>query len=484
MSYVKSISETNNKSQEHKKELIMDLFCDEDCAPCGTCIGVDDNSDGPSFTFTPDQEKTIQDFIEFMRSDKKYMVIQGAAGSGKTTIIRYIIDTANTYFFETDGMYSEYETILAATTNQAVVVLSNLADRDAATIHSILGLRVINDFSTGETRLGFKKDAERKYDSLMIIDEGSMINDELMRIIDQQTIDCKIIIIGDQYQLAPVNYNISTMEKLLPNKNITRSEMNKIMRNSGVIMETGAMFRDTVEKLNKLNILSDDAVQNAFNPIPIGEAIQRLDKAAYVALIEDEFTSPDFSLDKAKIVAWTNDKVLQYNRFIRQKQGFHEMFEAGEVVFTNNPIITRKMHKPVDSAVYITDVSKRYLMKNKFPDFDIWGYDVEINDSHVAFFPEDQMQTKLYLKTLAGLKQWRRFFEVKNEWLDLRTPYASTVHKAQGSGYDTVFIDLEDIGKCDSATDVARMLYVSISRAKKQVYLYGELPPKYRGEKI
>ena len=91
---------------------------------------------------------------------------------------------------------------------------------------------------------------------------------------------------------------------------------------------------------------------------------------------------------------------------------------------------------------------------------------------------------KLLLKNIAkeakvNPKKWPLYFQYKDEWLDLRPAYASTVHKAQGSTYTTVFMDLSDIGKCNIASDVARMLYVSISRASKQVYLYGDLPSKY-----
>ncbi len=56
-----------------------------------------------------------------------------------------------------------------------------------------------------------------------------------------------------------------------------------------------------------------------------------------------------------------------------------------------------------------------------------------------------------------------------------------SIHKSQGSEYDTVFVDLTNIGKCRVPSDVARMCYVSITRASKQVILYGSLPPKYCG---
>ncbi len=67
---------------------------------------------------------------------------------------------------------------------------------------------------------------------------------------------------------------------------------------------------------------------------------------------------------------------------------------------------------------------------------------------------------------------------------DLRPGYASTVHKAQGASVDDVYIDLSDVGTNGNSEEVARLLYVAISRARKNVYLYGNLPEVYGGRII
>ena len=45
----------------------------------------------------------------------------------------------------------------------------------------------------------------------------------------------------------------------------------------------------------------------------------------------------------------------------------------------------------------------------------------------------------------------------------------------------TVFIDLDNIGSCNNPDQVARMLYVAISRARNRIFLFGKLPAKYGG---
>jgi hypothetical protein len=76
---------------------------------------------------------------------------------------------------------------------------------------------------------------------------------------------------------------------------------------------------------------------------------------------------------------------------------------------------------------------------------------------------------------------WVDYYHLKNNFPDLRQRDAATTHKAQGSTYDTVFIDLSDISTCHQPNTVARMLYVAFSRARTRVFLYGQLAPKYGG---
>jgi len=93
----------------------------------------------------------------------------------------------------------------------------------------------------------------------------------------------------------------------------------------------------------------------------------------------------------------------------------------------------------------------------------------------------DSAELKEKLKVLSKQKDWHNYYTVKEFFADLRPPHASTVHKSQGSTYKKVFIDLVDIGANHVSEEVARMLYVAITRASEEVILYGDLPYKYQG---
>ena len=83
------------------------------------------------------------------------------------------------------------------------------------------------------------------------------------------------------------------------------------------------------------------------------------------------------------------------------------------------------------------------------------------------------------MKYYSSRKQWDRYFKLKGNFPDLRSVAASTTHKAQGSTYDTVIVDLADIGTCTNMEQTARMAYVALSRPKHRIFIRGQLPARY-----
>ncbi len=416
--------------------------------------------------YTDDQLKTIDIFIEFLAvPDQKFMVIQGAAGSGKSTLIKYMAKMAEKHKAMSALLMGKHKSdvgfnlVLAATTNPASAVLQNFTQTPAGTIHSHLGLVVRNDFTTGKKFLQLKKNAEPITDSLIIIDEASMIDSALFEMIDKQTINCKIVMIGDQYQLAPVSQTETVMETLT----CPKATMNKIMRNSGIIMKTGSQYRSSVEN-------------GLFIPMPTGhQELCMVNGATFKEKMEAAYMN-DYDAKAVKVIAWTNKRVQAYSDHIRTAKGYPKRFQTGEQVITNKPILIKGHHISVDSNVTITRMGQTSVTT-----MGVIGRMVEIDGCTTSFLPDSSEAERVLLKNLSKKKNWTDYFDVKDNWLDLRLPYACTVHKSQGNTYDTVFIDLSDIGKCKIPSDVARLLYVAISRARKQVYLYGKLPVKYGG---
>jgi superfamily I DNA/RNA helicase len=192
-------------------------------------------------------------------------------------------------------------------------------------------------------------------------------------------------------------------------------------------------------------------------------------------LVDQAYANPKWTPATSRILAWTNERVQEYNLYVRKLLKLPERFQVGEIVVTNEFIKSpTSFTRSVDSEVEITSIHPE-----KTDMYGVPGYLIEIDNAYVSFMPENFKEAKQLMKELAAKKEWKRYFEIKETWFDLRAIYASSIHKAQGSTYDTVFLDLTDIGKNWQANDVARLMYVGITRAAKKVVCYGFLPDRY-----
>ena len=419
------------------------------------------------FELTDEQKNVTRTFIKFLADPKeKYMFIQGAAGVGKTTMVKHMLESINkkykllkTLLCE-DPEKQDFQVVLSATTNKAAATLSEIVgDHDVRTVHSVLGLSIRKDFRTGQEYLTKNNRWAPLLNTILIIDEGSMLDSVTMSFL-AETLGptSKAVIIGDIYQLAPVNESYTAMESML--HKYPTAVLDKVLRHSGPILEAATAFREVVKT-------------GRFQDILLSDKVIYVDGSEFHDEVKAAFLHPEYSPDKAKILAWSNRRVQAYNQHMRKLKNQPELLQKGEYVVTNNPIIEKGSIIPTDSTVFISS----------------------LDEEEKAFLPNDYKDAKRLLRALkkeaqaaSGRDQerqrrqlWSRYFEIKDTWLDLRPSYASTVHKAQGNTFDEVFIDLWDIGSCNLPMDVARMLYVAISRARHRVVLTGELPLKYRG---
>lgn len=404
-----------------------------------------------------DQKKTKSMFIDFLVDDNKYMVIQGSAGCGKTTLVKHLIEVTEKQqemITLIDKEAVPFTVELTAVTNAAAAVLQALTERQATTIHTFLGLVLKNNYKTGHTNLVLKKNSPVISNSIIFIDEASMINNELFEFIASQTQNCKIILIGDQYQLPPVKEKSTVMERL----DCPKAILTRVMRHTGTIEAVGASFKEAVKT-------------GKFGPIKLdGVAIEKTDEEGFAQKIREAFTDENYTSQAARVLSWTNSKVLQYSAFVRETKGLPATIQEGERVMTNNSIMIDQYGLPANSYLQITQLGRQF--KNTGG---VLGRRAEINGKVSGFLPNNYSDTQALLKAMARKKEWADYFSVKNTWLDLRFPYSSTVHKAQGDSFDTVFIDLFDIGRCNIMSDLSRLLYVAVTRAKTKVVLYGNL---------
>lgn len=408
-------------------------------------------------TLTDDQQKAMDAFVTFLFDPiERVFVLEGYSGTGKSTLVRTLIDRLPGFIKLTKLVNPEYEPLevcLTATTNKAAEALSNITGEGVRTIHSHLGLRVSTDYSTGVTHL-IPRANTQVYDQLLFIDEASYIDSQLLKLIFSQTVRCKIVFMGDRAQLSPVKstntpvfmagFNGAMLEKV-----VRQAENNPI-----VAMSTA--FRNTVNT-------------GVWTPIkPDGIHIIHLSRDAFEDEVLKEFTRDDWRFSDSKILGWTNKCVLKYNHAISGHIKGDPKFIEGDYAVNNSFVTSGKMNLKTDETVHIT------CIESDEEQLGVLGNYITLNHSNRFFFPKSLAAKKERLKKAKAIEDYHTVQHINDSWIDLRAAYAQTINKSQGSTYDRVYIDLDDLRGCNSGDQIARMMYVGPSRARHQVFMTGD----------
>lgn len=409
-----------------------------------------------------DQENALNKVLDFLQDpDIMEMAIEGHSGTGKSTLTKHILEAADAQaelLSVITNSDNELQIELTATTNKAAEVLAEKTKRDATTIHKLLGLRLMVNYKDGGTYLKQTGNPQFYKNTLIVVDEASMENTELLERIRGATDHCKVLHIGDPYQLAPVRESSCPLFDTIDHK----VKLTEIMRNAGPIADLGEQFRQTL-----ITGVFPDIVLN-------GKELIHTNGEQFQAMVNNEFNSVTHDFNQAKILAWTNNMVNNYNDYCRSLYTPSKQFILGEQLVTNKPIlINTKIYASTDEIVKITEVGKETT------EMDITGTWYTLNHQARVFVANNHADVTNAMKAAKANKAWSDYYGMQEFFADLRPLHSSTVHKSQGSTYGTVYIDLDDIGKCHDWSDVARMLYVAITRASAQVVFYGNLPHKY-----
>ena len=421
------------------------------------------------------QQAAAEGFFEFLfRPEQKELIISGPGGTGKTHLMSAMIDQIMPRYFQTCqmmGLTPEYDNVhMTATTNKAAEVLAVATQRETSTIQSFLNLKVQDDYTTGQSKLTKTNNWFVHQRKILFVDEASMIDTPLRQLIMEGTHQSKIVYVGDHCQLSPIMESISPIYK----DSLPFFELTEQMRtNNSHLQAVNDQLRETVKT-------------GEFKPIRlVPGSIDLMDDADLQRGMEIFFTN---QTQNHRILAYTNNRVMQFNDHIRTIRGLPDHYTVGEFLVNNSAIRMKNSMLSVEEEVTITkisDTTEKHMIDEKE---DLWleFYRCTLQ-SRVGTtwtdvpLPVDRTYFSNLIKYFSRSKRWHQMYHLKNTYPDLRQRDAATVHKAQGSTYDSVFIDLGNISTCHQPDAVARMLYVAFSRARHRVFLYGQLAPKYGG---
>lgn len=481
------------------------------------------SNNNEQIVFTKSQEKAVDGIIDFIAqpfdSNDFVRSISGPGGTGKTFITNYIIRHCK---------FSDSIIRCAAPTHKACRVLSNaLNGKKVDTIQSLLGLRLnlsLEDFNPvrpqfdpiGRNKLQDKTD----YTRLLIIDEASMIPTKLYNYLIKVCKDkwCKVITIGDASQLSPVNERKSIAfannNDIYYLKEIVRQEANN------PITDLLKIVRDDIKNKTYRFVDYLNVYPNRYNEI--GEGYSVVPKAQFANIIAREFNNPEYTsnIDMYRVIAYTNIAVSSWNNYVRNiivKDAYKSVLTRNDLIMSYKNLVDEfNSQILINSEEYIVKdisdfVDKKYGFKGIMVKFQaIHGGKVTppiliINhkdrETLVAYYTivnnmmKDAMnETDHSVRT----KLWRKYYEFKNKYLlctnildkndptkivldrDIDYGFAITAHRAQGSTYENVFADLNDMlydkngHVYTNVDDVLRRVYVAFSRAKHSLTIsYG-----------
>lgn len=406
-------------------------------------------------SLTTGQEEAKAEIIDFLLdSSQKYFVLKGVAGTGKT----HLINQVEKDFVEVEklltvtGVYKPQEWQYTATTHKAAHALRAAADRDTCTLHSLLSLQLKSNYRTGKNFL-VRNSATTVDDMIIVVDEASYIDYDLLEALEKYTVNCKVIFMGDPAQLTPIGLNHSP---------VFLAGFNTYTLTQVVRQSTKHPLSPILEHFRNYILGHTESLPK----ITACPELVRMTNDEFNKTIISEFTS-GWSSSKSKVLAWRNKTVTKYNQMLFTGVNNRSNFEKGDVVVNNKAI----PNIPTDAEVEIAGVfpAQSLLVHGH-------GYTVFTGSKMVGVFvPDNPTDYKKHLNRAIKDGKTEDVKTIMDTWADLRPVYASTVNKAQGSTYDKVFIDLGDFKTLKDPNQLARLLYVALSRAKYQVIFTGDL---------
>ena len=410
-----------------------------------------------AITLTEDQQNAMNLFTQFLADPvETVFVLSGYSGTGKTTLVKTLLDRLPSLIKTVKLIcptFKHYDVELTATTNKAAENFGQITGYPVSTIHSYLGLRVHTDYATNTTTLIPSK-KEQKEGVLLFIDEASYIDKQLLGMIFKLTKNCKLVFMGDPAQLTPVKSQGTPVF----DAKFTGAALTEVVRQAkdNPIVDLSTKFRHTVNS------------GEFFQFKPDGHHIQYMDRDTFNQAIKKEFTRPDWKYQDSKILAWTNKCVIGYNHAVADSVKGDPDFQVGDYAIVNKFISVGRKTLKTDQLVCITGIETNVIKHG------VAGKNMTLDYTMTLFFPDSLKAKNDFIKQARAADQLHLVAQAEQEWVDLRNAYSCTVNKAQGSTYDKVFIDIDDISRCNLGEQIARMLYVAVSRARSHVYLTGD----------
>lgn len=419
---------------------------------------------------SPSQQLAYTHIAGLLAGQAGGLIITGKAGTGKSTLLKTVLgDLPKIHKMNKllDSNYKPKDIVWCATTNKAAENLSSILDVDVSTFHSTFGLSVFTDYKTGQTAVKKTKNSTTLYNSVVIIDEAGYMDPVELKYLFQLTVNCVFVFIGDPYQLTPIKcnstpaLNMSTFQKV---------ELTEVHRQNGdsPILDLAEIFREGV------------VTGTWRRPSIDGDVIRHVSRDEFNHLISQEFSRDSWKPKDSHILAYTNNTVIAYNSAIANMRKGTSEFQEKDFAVCNSFVSAIPSGGEMEGKGMGTlKTDRQVIISSISAPTSFYGVSGRIftfeRRLEEYFVPDNLAQVKMMIKHHRTMEDFVAVKFLTDCCLDLRWPYAVTVNKAQGSTFDTVFIDLDDIWKVNGFSRLSRMLYTAVTRPKNKIILTGNV---------
>lgn len=405
--------------------------------------------------------------------------LKGAAGTGKTYLTTQIVKFLKE---------SRIDFTVTAPTHKAVSVIANIlmsngVEASCKTIHSFLGIKPFKDLETGVEKFVIDKTVKQdQRTAVLIVDESSMIGNELyeyiLEKIEANRIGC-VLFVGDPYQLLPVsgeNHQIYQLKY--------QYELHEIVRQAkeSSIIKMSTKIRDMIKNKSFID-LKQFIEQNQYGDI------------AYFHNDHDflaDFYKNEKWFEEDKIIAtYKNKDVDAINKIVRGKYWEQQSILNPDTLRAGDKLRFIDGYSVNDITLYhngqIVELAEAH--KKIHPSLEITYWEckaVEAPQQQVFRVVDPGCMSKFNdrLHQLSNIakkapkherkKLWYIYFATRDMFANVQYVHASTIHKLQGSTYESCYVDI--FALCDnhyiSIEERYRLFYVAITRASKHLKIF------------
>lgn len=394
---------------------------------------------------TEKQEKGLKIAVERFLNHERYTIISGYAGTGKSTLVKFIIAALGKY-----GIDPDEDVIFTSYTGKATQVLQKKGNKNVSTLH-----RLLYEFLPRSNGTFYRKKVEYISYKIVVVDECSMVPKELLQELFRHNV--YILCLGDPGQLPPIN----------------KDDDNHLLDNPHIFLDE--VMRQAAES---------EIIQLSMK-IRNGEPLQIM-QGKEVQVVNKEDLNTGMLMWADQILCATNQKRVALNNQIRELLGRGEKPEDGDKIIClrnyweeisneENPLVNGTVGFIRNGFESFFELPYQIKLQNSPSEYPVLISNFETDSGDV--YSELAMDKKMILEGEPTL-DWKDTFKIGQYKhgaykglipMNFTYGYAITGHKSQGSEWNKVLV-IEEKFPFDKE-EHKRWLYTCVTRAAEKLVL-------------